>query len=100
MTSAPLRISSRTLRRISSGLSTMLSGRPGCGMKRCVRFPDASQPSPWPPVWLSIVSEICIRGPGIIPCSTAVFTPRSAPPASRMPVIPASSVAFRFLAAS
>ena len=35
----------------------------------------------------------CMRGPGMIPCSTAIFNPAGAPPASRTVVTPASSVA-------
>ena len=40
------------------------------------------------------------RGPSISPSSTARWTPMSAPPASRTVVIPQSSVARRFTAAS
>ena len=57
------------------------------------------QSSPWPPVWLSMMIEICIRGPGIIPRSTASLMPRSAPPASRTLVMPVASVFLRFAAA-
>ena len=35
--------------------------------------PQTSQSSPWPPVWLSIVIEISIRGPGTIPLAWAVL---------------------------
>ena len=62
-------------------------------------LPEGSQPSPWPPVWLSALIEICIRGPSRRPSSTARCTPRSAPAASRTVVMPQSSVAARFSAA-
>ena len=49
---------------------------------------------------LSAVTEICIRGPSTRPSSMARWMPRSAPPASRTVVMPQSSVAARFAAAS
>jgi hypothetical protein len=49
--------------------------------------PLGSQPSLWPPVMLSAVTEMCIRGPTRTPSSTAFLRPRSAPPASRTVVI-------------
>src|ERR1022692_3110762 len=73
--------------------------RPGCGVRRKVVTPDGSQPSPWPPVWLSALIEICSRGPSTRPSATARCTPRSAPPASRTVVMPQSSVAARLAAA-
>ena len=59
MTSAPSRISSRTLRRISSGPSTRprrAAGvlRPNSGTSTARRY----QSSPWPPVWLSMMIEM------------------------------------------
>ena len=68
MTSAPARTSSRTLRRVSSGPSTIASGWPGWATKNAGMWaPQTCQSSPWPPVWLSIEIEICIRGPAIMP---------------------------------
>jgi hypothetical protein len=92
ITSAPARISSRTTRRTSSGPSTTVSGRPGWGWTSGTEQPDGNQPSPCPPVWLSMLTAICTRGPGTSPSATACFTPRSAPPASRTVVIPLSRV--------
>ncbi len=100
ITSAPARTSSRTLRRISSGPSTIVSGRPGWGTRNGTCAPQTSQVSPWPPVWLSMAIEICMRGPAIIPRCWAVLMPRSEPPASRTVVMPTSSVARMFSAAS
>jgi hypothetical protein len=53
-------------------------------------MPDGIQPSPWPPVVESAVMLICMRGPATTPSSTACLTPKSAPPASRTVVMPAS----------
>ena len=102
MTSAPALTISRTFLRISSGPSTRPLGLPGCGMPNGVGNPPPHtiHLSPWPPVWLNIPIEICMRGPFTIPRSTAVLTPRSAPPASRTVVIPVASVASRFSLAS
>ena len=61
--------------------------------------PLGSHGSLCPPVWLSIVTAICIRGPGISPSSTARLRPASAPPASRTVVIPNDSVVSRFAGA-
>ena len=101
ITSAPARTSSRTLRRISSGPSTIVSGRPGWANEEPGMWaPQTCQSSPCPPVWLSIEIEICMRGPAIIPRCWAVLMPRSEPPASRTVVMPTSSVARMFSAAS
>ena len=83
MTSAPCRTSVRTTRRISSGPSTRVSGRPGMREKMSASMPDGSQPSPCPPVWLIIRRLSWMRGPRISPSSRARRMPRSAPPASR-----------------
>ena len=100
ITSAPIRCSSRTLRRISSGPSTMPDGMPGVTGVRGAWTPDTSQSSLWPPVWLTIVRLSWIREPGKSPSSRACLTPRSAPAASRTNVTPPRSVRPRFRAAS
>ena len=100
ITSAPARTSSRTFRRISSGPSTIEVGTPGYAGKISACAPEGSQPSPCPPVWLSIVIEIWTRGPRTIPSSSARLTPRSAPPASRTVVMPMRRVESRFRIAS
>jgi hypothetical protein len=100
ITSAPARISSRTLRRISAGPSTIPDGRPGCAMKIGSEHPDGCQESPCPPVWLSIEMAICMRGPRISPFAWADWMPRSAPEASRTVVMPVASVFSRLRAAS
>ncbi len=61
ITSAPQRINSLTLRRTSSGPSTMVSGLPGHAGNSGAVTPDASHGSPCPPVWLSIPIDTCIR---------------------------------------
>ena len=100
ITSAPARTNARTVFRISSGPSTIVFGRPGCGCSSCTVQPDGYQPSPWPPVWLSMLTAMSTRGPGISPVATASLTPRSDPPASRTVVMPRSSVVRRFRTAS
>ncbi len=60
--------------------------------------PLGSHGSLWPPVIDSIVTLICIRGPGSTPCSTAILRPASAPIASRAVVMPSASVVRRFSA--
>ena len=99
ITSAPARITSRTFSRSASTPSAFPAGKPGYGAQSAESAPLGSHGSLWPPVWLSIVTEICIRGPGINPSSTAFLTPASVPPASRTVVIPRRSVVSMFAGA-
>ena len=61
---------------------------PGYGNAYGAMPPHGRWLSPCPPVIDSIVTEICMRGPGSTPSSTARFMPQSAPPASRTVVMP------------
>ena len=100
ITSAPARITSRTLVRTPSIPSHRPVGNPGYPTPQSAEVaPLGSHGSLCPPVWLSIVTAIRIRGPGITPSSTARFSPRSAPPASRTVVIPSARVVRRFAGA-
>jgi hypothetical protein len=89
--SAPACILCRAFRRHSSGPSQMPSGTPGSRGKSEL-MPAGSVWSLWPPNCDRRLTLIMRRGPGMSPCSTASFMPRSTPPASRMDVNPPSSV--------
>ena len=54
--------------------------------------PLGSHMSEWPPVMLTMFTEMCIRGPTSSPSSTARLIPASAPAASRTVVIPSSRI--------
>ena len=75
MTSAPSRCSSRTLRRSRRRRRRSPTAGPGAAPMNGTSAPDGYQSSPWPPVWLSMMIEICIRGPAISPSATRLLDP-------------------------
>jgi len=98
ITSAPARITSRTLRVTPSTPSHTPLGIPGYSTPHGASAPLGNHESLWPPVIDSMVTLICIRGPTSEPSSTASRRPASAPIASRTVVIPSEIVRRRFSA--
>jgi len=92
ITSAPARITSRTLRLTPSTPSHTPSGIPGYSIPHGAIAPLGSQASLCPPVIESMVTLICMRGPTRMPSSTAIRSPASAPEASRTVVMPSARV--------
>jgi hypothetical protein len=89
--SAPAASTSRTRRRIISGPSTTLSGT-SMPQSMCSAEPHGIVGSPWPPLWLRMLTAIWHRGPGKYCASMASRTLAGLSPASRMAVTPARNV--------